>query len=64
LLKRNYGSIPVALTIPLYWILISIGAWKGFAQLITKPFYWEKTTHGLSSFSKKSAFVSVAQAQG
>jgi len=61
LLKRNYGSIPVALTIPLYWILISIGAWKGFAQLITKPFYWEKTTHGLSSFSKKSAFVTVGQ---
>jgi cellulose synthase/poly-beta-1,6-N-acetylglucosamine synthase-like glycosyltransferase len=61
LLKRNYGSIPVALTIPIYWIMISIGAWKGFAQLITKPFYWEKTTHGLSSFSKKSAFVSVQQ---
>ena len=32
---------------PLYWVLMSIGAWKGFIQLIHKPFYWEKTVHGL-----------------
>jgi cellulose synthase/poly-beta-1,6-N-acetylglucosamine synthase-like glycosyltransferase len=47
-LRKNYTSIPFALAIPLYWILISIGAWKGVIQLITKPFYWEKTQHGLS----------------
>jgi hypothetical protein len=34
---------------PIYWILISIGAWKGFLQLLYKPFYWEKTVHGLDS---------------
>jgi len=26
---------------------MSVAAWKGFAQLITNPFYWEKTEHGL-----------------
>ena len=26
---------------------MSIAAWKGFIQLFTKPFYWEKTEHGL-----------------
>ncbi len=37
----------VALLMPFYWVLISIGAWKGFLQLFTRPFYWEKTQHGL-----------------
>ena len=26
---------------------MSVAAWKGFAQLLTNPFYWEKTEHGL-----------------
>jgi cellulose synthase/poly-beta-1,6-N-acetylglucosamine synthase-like glycosyltransferase len=41
--------LPHALLMPIYWILISIGAWKGFLQLLYKPFYWEKTVHGLDS---------------
>jgi hypothetical protein len=28
---------------------MSIGAWVGFYQLFTKPFYWEKTEHGLDA---------------
>jgi len=36
-----------AIISPLYWFLISLGAWKGFTQLFTNPFYWEKTDHGL-----------------
>jgi hypothetical protein len=28
-------------------MMASIGAWKGFLQLITRPSYWEKTKHGL-----------------
>jgi len=47
-MKKNYTSIPLAFIIPLYWILISIGDWRGVVQLVTKPFYWEKTEHGLS----------------
>ena len=39
--------IPHALLSPVYWVLISIGAWKGFGQLFFRPFYWEKTQHGL-----------------
>jgi hypothetical protein len=31
---------------PIYWILMSIGAWKGTLQLIFKPYKWEKTSHG------------------
>jgi len=36
-----------ALAMPIYWIFISVAAWKGALQLITRPFYWEKTRHGL-----------------
>lgn len=36
-----------ALLSPIYWVLISIGAWKGLIQLLTSPHYWEKTIHGL-----------------
>ena len=46
-LRRSYRYlIPETLISPLYWVLISIGAWKGFFQLFTKPHFWEKTEHG------------------
>jgi len=34
---------------PVYWTLMSLAAWKGLAQLITRPSYWEKTDHGLTA---------------
>jgi cellulose synthase/poly-beta-1,6-N-acetylglucosamine synthase-like glycosyltransferase len=39
---------PYALTVTLYWMLISVAGYRGLWQLATKPFHWEKTTHGLS----------------
>lgn len=45
--RKYYFLLPYCLLMPVYWLLISIGAWKGFIQLFTKPFYWEKTIHGL-----------------
>jgi cellulose synthase/poly-beta-1,6-N-acetylglucosamine synthase-like glycosyltransferase len=50
--KKNYSSAPFALAMPLYWVLISLAAWKGLLQLITRPFYWEKTMHGISKGTK------------
>jgi len=38
-----------ALTMPLYWLLISAGAFKALLQLFFKPHYWEKTDHGVST---------------
>jgi hypothetical protein len=31
----------------MYWLMMSIGGWKGFLQLVTRPSYWEKTRHGM-----------------
>ena len=45
--RGYYDLVKWALLSPLYWALMSIGAWKGFLQLFYRPFYWEKTVHGL-----------------
>jgi glycosyltransferase XagB len=47
--QKKYQSLPSALTMPVYWVLISVAAWRGLIQLITKPFYWEKTLHGVTT---------------
>lgn len=44
----SYRLVKYALLTPIYWVLMSIAAVKAGWQLITKPFYWEKTTHGLA----------------
>ena len=47
--RRNYGLVAFALLSPLYWLLHSVASYKAAWQLVTKPFYWEKTEHGLTS---------------
>ncbi len=37
-----------ALLAPVYWALQSVAAFKALYQLFFRPFYWEKTVHGLS----------------
>ena len=48
------GMAPYGFTVTLYWALISIAAWRGLWQLVTRPFYWEKTAHGLSRLETPS----------
>jgi cellulose synthase/poly-beta-1,6-N-acetylglucosamine synthase-like glycosyltransferase len=43
--RRYYHLLPLCLLMPLYWVLMSVAAWKGAWQLITNPFFWEKTPH-------------------
>jgi len=49
--RRRYRLVPWALLNPLYWLLHAIASYKALWQLITKPHYWEKTLHGLSTIS-------------
>jgi hypothetical protein len=39
---------PYGLTAPFYWLLISCAGARALWQLVMRPWYWEKTTHGLS----------------
>ena len=53
--KRGWNELaPYGFTVAFYWALISIAAWRGLWQLITRPFHWEKTEHGLSRFEPPS----------
>lgn len=45
----NPGLWWACLTVPAYWVLMSIAAIKGTYQLFANPSYWEKTVHGLAS---------------
>lgn len=46
--KREYYSIiKFMVFVPLYWLAMSIAAWMGLYELLTKPHYWAKTKHGL-----------------
>ncbi len=63
--RRNHDDVKWALLSPVYWILISVAAWKAMFQLAHRPYYWEKTTHGFSSFpdlepASATAVVGVA----
>src|ERR1700730_16851075 len=40
--------VPYSLTVPAYWVLISIAAYRGLWQLLGNPHFWDKTQHGLS----------------
>lgn len=40
--------LSAALLVPVYWLLMSIAAIRALVQLVTKPFHWEKTVHGLA----------------
>jgi cellulose synthase/poly-beta-1,6-N-acetylglucosamine synthase-like glycosyltransferase len=54
--KRGTFELILWATInPVYWILHSIASYKGLWQLITKPHYWEKTEHGLTTQSGHGA---------
>jgi cellulose synthase/poly-beta-1,6-N-acetylglucosamine synthase-like glycosyltransferase len=46
--RRFYELILFSIANPIYWLMHSIAAYMGLYQLIVKPFYWEKTNHGIS----------------
>jgi len=46
--RRIYWLALWALVAPFYWLLHSWAAWRALIQLVHKPFYWEKTPHGLA----------------
>ena len=45
--RGHHDLVKYALLSPIYWALMSVGAWKGLLQLLYRPHYWEKTVHGL-----------------
>lgn len=50
----------VLLLTPLYWILLSLAAWRALFQLLFAPQLWEKTDHGLAKSSRLARVFSDA----
>jgi cellulose synthase/poly-beta-1,6-N-acetylglucosamine synthase-like glycosyltransferase len=46
--RRLLSQAWVLVLMPLYWILLSIAAWRAIYKLLARPFEWEKTAHGLA----------------
>jgi len=47
--RRRYDNLAkVAFLSPVYWLLMSIAAWRGLIELVRRPSHWEKTQHGLA----------------
>jgi cellulose synthase/poly-beta-1,6-N-acetylglucosamine synthase-like glycosyltransferase len=46
--RRFYELILFAIANPIYWLMHSAAAYMGLYELIVKPFYWQKTNHGIS----------------
>jgi len=46
------GCAWALLLMPLYWLMLSLAAWRAFYQLLRDPYRWEKTEHGLAKTSR------------
>jgi glycosyltransferase XagB len=49
------GLWPHVIFVPLYWLYVSVAAYRAVWQLVRAPFYWEKTEHGVSRTLKQGA---------
>lgn len=55
--RRYFELILFAIANPVYWLMHSVAAYMGLYQLITNPFYWEKTNHGLSKVNNPTNVI-------
>lgn len=53
--RKLLGSAWYLALLPLYWILLSVAAWRAVFQLMRQPYRWEKTTHGLARTSRRTS---------
>jgi glycosyltransferase XagB len=61
--RGNYEDVKWILLVPVYWLLMSVAAWKALIQLCHKPFYWEKTVHGHCAYSPEASTVTGGEAR-
>jgi cellulose synthase/poly-beta-1,6-N-acetylglucosamine synthase-like glycosyltransferase len=52
--RRMLGGAWVLVTIPIYWLLLSLAAWRALFQFVIAPYHWEKTEHGLARTSRRA----------
>ena len=51
--RRRLGQLLAYVPLlPLYYVLVSVAAWRGLGELLFDPFRWNKTEHGLARTSR------------
>ncbi len=50
--RRLWWLMPLVPLMPLYFVLVSLAAWRGCLELLLDPQRWNKTEHGLSRTSR------------
>ncbi|MEZ5926145.1 MAG: glycosyltransferase [Hyphomicrobiaceae bacterium] len=59
--RRAWRLLPSIALVPVYWLLISVAAYRALLQLLTAPHKWEKTEHGLSRRRRPPKFNGAGQ---
>jgi len=59
-LSNTISHARAALTMPLYWPLGSIAAWRALIEFFVRPHHWSKTTHGISPARRARSSRTVA----
>lgn len=54
--QKRYYLVAVAPFMPLYWLLISVAAYRAVYQTVINPYIWEKTKHGPVSTNSSRTF--------
>ncbi len=50
--RRLWRLLPWVPLLPLYYVLVSLAAWRALWELAVAPFRWNKTSHGLARTSR------------
>jgi glycosyltransferase XagB len=57
-----WGLLPYVPLLPFYYVLVSVAAWRGLAELFLAPFRWNKTEHGLARTSRTGVLTNAGEA--
>ncbi|WP_134726066.1 glycosyltransferase family 2 protein [Paracoccus luteus] len=60
--RTHRHLIPWVATLPLYFPLACLAAWKAVYEIVVKPFYWDKTAHGVFDAAPEPASCEPAPA--
>ena len=55
--RRLLSCAWALLLMPVYWLLLSLAAWRALFQFVRDPYRWEKTEHGLARTSRLGAGI-------
>ncbi len=60
---RRWRLLAIQLLLPLYWILHAIATLDALVELLRAPYFWAKTTHGLTAMQRTGVAVSPTPPQ-